>query len=108
MTTPTKLSDIRSAFGYKLRNDWELNNTYRFYLHTYVIRRWDVSYFLSQITLSETTTTILFEGVTYTVVAYADRDLNELLTTTEPTMLISFRNPGKQSKYAPVALVKWW
>lgn len=114
----TTLTDIKNAFGYKLHNDWNLNDTYRYYLSGFYIRKWTKDYFLSETKLTsflnkeghnDYKLTITHNGIAYDVIPYASRDLAELSQANAPSMVtISFRQTQVGSKYAPVALVKWW
>ena len=105
-TIPQSLNQAKNMFAIKLRHDWNLNNTYRFYLRNYYILRWEKQYFLSSLTHTDGIPEITREGITYQVHCYNSGTIEEVLAESGNTLLLSFRNPSTQCKYPPVVLIK--
>lgn len=110
LPVPQTLSMLKNEFQRKLYGDWNLNSTYRFYLNSYYILKWNKEYLGTKLhgSLAEGYK-LTHNNVTYNVVIYQTgteltHSNSELPHTDE--VLLSFRNPAPNCKFEPVVLIK--
>jgi hypothetical protein len=105
------LAQLKNEFQRKLYGDWNLNSTYRFYLNSYYILKWDTDYLISNIEGRCGNYTLKHNGVIYKVIWHNTQETQEtqeafLSGIKTSSVLLSFRVPSPSCKFKPVVLIK--